>query len=153
MRFTVLFSFLCLTLILGCNKKISTSASTSTSETTNNGVTQIVAFNEVASLAPGETARVEKTQAAVTFLDVASDSRCPRNVNCITEGEAFVMVSVGGEAPQKVRIDVGPKRISRLGMEGATVEFLSLNPYPEAGVKIDPADRRLGVRIIKSSKM
>ena len=151
MRLNVLFAILCLTLTLGCNKKINTS--TSTSEPANDGVTKMVAFNETASLAPGETAKVEKTQATVTFLDIASDSRCPRGVNCITEGEAFAMVSIGGGAPQKVRIDVDPKRISRLSMEGATVEFLSLDPYPEARIKIDPADHRLGIRITKSSKM
>lgn len=151
MRLTVFFAFLCLILSLGCSKKVNTS--TSVPGPTNNEVTKTVAFNEAVNLAPGETVRVEKTPATVTFLGVASDSRCPRGVNCITEGEAFVTVSVGGGTPQRVRIDVGPKRISRLSTEGAMVEFLSLNPYPEAGTKIDPADHRLGIRIIRSSKM
>lgn len=151
MRFTVLLASAILFLALGCNKKVSPETA-STAPSLSSDVMKMVTFNETIGLAQGETAKVEKTEATVSFLSVESDSRCPRNVNCITEGEAFVMVSVGGGAPQRVRIDVDPKRISRLSMEGATVEFLGLNPYP-TGVRIDPTERRLQVRMVKSAKM
>jgi len=152
MRFTVLLAFAALFLALGCNKKVSPEVAPATTPANEGGVMKMVAFGEIISLAPGETAKVEKTKVTVGFVSVASDSRCPRGTNCITEGEAFVMVSVGGGAPQRVRIDVDPKRTSRLSMEGATVEFLGLNPYP-TGVRIAPAERRLRVRMVKSAKM
>lgn len=149
MRFTVILAFVLLTLALGCNKKISTAEAPSPADP----MMKMVAFNEIIGLARGETAKVEKTAATISFLSVASDNRCPRGVNCITEGEAFVMVSLAGGASQKVKIEEDPKRTSRLNMEGATVEFLGLDPYPEARVKIDPAQIRLRVRIVKSAKM
>jgi hypothetical protein len=153
MRFIAFFALVCLTLALGCNKKINTSTSPPTSEPSNNEMVKMVAFGEVVSLARGEAANIEKTEIAVTFMSVASDNRCPRGVNCITEGEAFVQVSLGAASAQRVRIDVDPKRTSRVSVPGATIEFLGLDPYPEARVKIAHADRRLRVRIKKSSKM
>lgn len=150
MRFTVLFAFVFLTLTLGCTKKVSPAEAPSPSD---DPMMKMVVFNEVVSLARGETAKVEKTAGGIKFLSVASDNRCPRGVNCITEGEAFVMVSLAGGAAQRVRVDADPKRMSRLNMEGATVEVLGLDPYPEARVKVDPAQIRLRVRIVKSAKM
>jgi hypothetical protein len=149
MRFTVIFAFVLLTLAIGCNKKVSPEEAPVPADPT----MKMVAFDEVVGLALGEMAKVEKTAAGIKFLSVASDNRCPKDVNCITEGEAFVMVSLAGGNAQRVRIDVDPKRMSRMSMEGATVEFLSLDPYPQSRVKIDPADIRLRVRIIKSAKM
>ncbi len=149
MRFTVLLALVCLILTLGCNKKISTAEVPAPSDVS----VKMVGFNEVIGLAPGETAKVADSAEGVKFLSVTSDNRCPKGVNCITEGEAFVVVSLAGGEAQRVRIDVEPKRTSRLKMEGATVEFLGLDPYPEARIKIDPAQRRLRVRITKAAKM
>ncbi|TXF89994.1 hypothetical protein FUA23_08560 [Neolewinella aurantiaca] len=150
MRLSFLFAFVCLTLAFGCSKK----TSPSNCEATVSGVVKTVAYDEVVDLAPGETAQVGKSQAAITFVGVDSDSRCPRGVSCISEGEAFVIVSRGSAyANEKVRIDVDTKKRSRLTTVGATIEIMDLSPYPEARVKIDPAQRRLRVRFKKSAKM
>lgn len=149
MRFTVIFAFVLLTLALGCTRKVSPEKTPLPTDPT----MKMVAFDEVIGLARGETAKVEKTAGGIKFLSVASDNRCPKDVNCITEGEAFVMVSLAGGNAQRVRIDVDPKRMSRMVMEGATVEFIGLEPYPQARVKVDPEDIRLRVRITKSAKM
>jgi len=79
-------------------------------------------------------------------------NRCPKGVNCVQEGEAQVTLSVNGQ-PQRVTIDVNDKTTARLGIPGGSVEVLSLDPYPQAEVRVKPEDRRLRIRMVKSADM
>ena len=145
MRFTVLVVLACLTLALGCNKKTSPAATLPAD-------VKMVADGASVDLARGETAVLEKQKQGITFLSVASDNRCPEGVNCITAGEASVVVALGGGAPQTVKVEPDPKKITRLTIGETTVEILRLDPYPRARVKTDPALIRLRVRLRSSAR-
>lgn len=47
------------------------------------------------TLKPGETASIQSAGLRVTFVKVASDSRCPADVVCVQAGDAAVDLMVG----------------------------------------------------------
>jgi len=74
------------------------------------------------------------------FLRVVSDSRCPKNVNCITAGEAVVILEgrVGKGAPETLEVRLsGGEGASDTGTwtqyDGYRIRLLELEPYPVAG--------------------
>ncbi|WP_019634187.1 hypothetical protein [Actinomadura atramentaria] len=44
------------------------------------------------TLAPGESVRVRGAPLTLTFVRVAGDSRCPREVQCVWQGDATVVL-------------------------------------------------------------
>ena len=52
-----------------------------------------VALGEAFTLKPGQSASVQDGALRVRFESVINDSRCPRGVTCIWEGDAVVAVS------------------------------------------------------------
>jgi hypothetical protein len=77
----------------------------------------------------------------VRFARVASDSRCPVNVDCVWAGSAEVLIEVGakgGRAKQTLRLNTnagGPG--AGEGKYGRyTVKLVGLSPQPRAGRKI-----------------
>ncbi len=152
MRYSLLLALAVLTLAFACNKKVSDSISTSTPMDNNSSAVKTIALNQAESMRIGETCKLEKSDVMVTFVSVDLDSRCPKGVNCVQEGEAQVTLSVNGQ-PQRVTIDVNDKTTARLGIPGGSVEVLSLDPYPQAEVRVKPEDRRLRIRMVKSADM
>lgn len=150
MRFSLLLIFAALTLASACNKKVATTSGTDEPDT---GPVKTILFGDTETMRIGETCKPEKSNATFTFIEVVSDNRCPRGVNCIQAGEAVILVKVGDGSPQKVKIDTDPKTIARLPIEGGTVEMLEMNPYPEARIRIDPAQRTLKIRMVAGKPM
>ena len=81
----------------------------------------------------------------VAFLRVVEDSRCPRNAQCVRQGDAVIQLQAksadggfdtfqarlpGGAAPTDTTI---PWDI----WSGYRFRLLRLDPYPEAGVSVD----------------
>ena len=81
----------------------------------------------------------------VAFLRVLQDSRCPKNVQCVWQGDAVIQLQVksadggfdvvearlpGGAAPTDTTVpwDIGA---------GYRFRLLNLDPYPVAGVQVD----------------
>lgn len=152
MRTVFIAAFLLITLAVACNKKV-TEASAGVAEPQPVVPTKSIVFGGQESLAVGETLGVEKSKSTLTFVAIVSDNRCPKYVNCITAGEAVVMVAVDGAQPQEVTIDPDPKKVARLTVQGGVFEITGLTPYPEARVKVDPAQRRLQVRVVEAQQM
>ena len=78
---------------------------------------------------------------AVEFLRVISDSRCPRQVDCIWAGEAKVLlgITVGGKYFEKEVV------VSGMGVELPLAEDLQmvdshLSPYPDTAKGIAPEE-------------
>jgi hypothetical protein len=77
----------------------------------------------------------------VTFIRVASDSRCPVDVTCVWTGNAAVELSVGpviGEAPLyplTLNTDVDPREADAWGLHVALVD---LEPKLRSSDRIDP---------------
>jgi hypothetical protein len=150
MRFPLLLIFTVLTLASACNKKV---AATTGAEEPVTGSVKTIAFGATETMKIGETCKLEKSNVSFTFIDVVSDNRCPRGVNCIQAGEAVILVKIGGDNPQEITIDTDPKSLARLTIDGGTVEMLELSPYPEARVRIDPAQRALRIRMVEGKTM
>jgi hypothetical protein len=124
----ILGSLFLLTIISGCQG--------------NDGTVQASVDREF-SLAIGQTAALQGGQLTVGFEEIRGDSRCPRGVMCIWQGEVSAVLRVrdGGDYSQIVLTGPG-------GQGGKATykqyEFSShVEPYPEIGKKIASADYRL----------
>ena len=83
-------------------------------------------------------------QAGVKFLKLISDSRCPKQVTCIWQGEAKVLlgISINGEYFEKEVVISGSG--GKQFFDGLNMLFSHLRPYPETALKIAPEEYRLG---------
>jgi len=108
-------------------------------------------YGEQAEVIMGSGLTVTKTPSAFTFMEVVSDSRCPKGVDCIRAGEAIVRVALADGSEQTVEINADSKQRASFTVPDGSVQIMSLEPYPEARVKIDPASYRLKVRIVKAA--
>ena len=75
------------------------------------------------------------------FARVASDSRCPEDVNCVWAGNAEVLVEVGGKGWRGKRTltldtNAGAPRASEVGYGRYTLRLVGLSPRPLANRKI-----------------
>lgn len=77
----------------------------------------------------------------VKWLEVAEDSRCPTNTNCVWEGQARVSLLVNGD-PMSLTLRKGKPEEAKATHGGYVFEALQLDPYPD-GSKVDPAAYRL----------
>jgi hypothetical protein len=64
-----------------------------------------VEADESLTLRVGESARVEATDLTVSFEEVSSDSRCPKDVNCIQAGEAVIQLAVRTGADERTLLE------------------------------------------------
>jgi len=90
--------------------------------------------DEMLELRIGATASVPGTTSSVTFVRVSNDSRCPKGVTCVWEGDAVVELRVqspGGE-PRVITLHVNPRFEQRATIDGVVVALDRLDPYPEA---------------------
>ncbi len=94
------------------------------------------------TLKVGEHHDINGSMLVVTFAGVSSDTRCPADVICVSEGNFAVDLGVGlhgtmpplGAPEQLVTLhDMRP-----VEREGIRFEALGLDPLPRAGRPIDP---------------
>ncbi|WP_029034383.1 hypothetical protein [Salinimicrobium terrae] len=80
-------------------------------------------------------------QTSVRFLNVISDSRCPRQVTCIWPGEAKVKlgITLDGEYFEK-EVVVGTGGADFSLSEALQLQVSHLLPYPETGAGIAPEE-------------
>lgn len=101
------------------------------------------------TLAVGQTVRAGTGLVAeVQFERIVSDSRCPKNVVCIHAGDAVVVMrlSVGGnQIVAELKLLDTSRRIAAL--DGYSVEFTQLDPYPIAGQQTKIEDYRASITI------
>jgi hypothetical protein len=87
------------------------------------------------SLKPGAWAQSADGALRVGFEGVASDSRCPKGVQCMWAGDAVVRVWLqqgsGARQPRELHTAPGPGQAT--GVPGAEVVLVGLAPYPVAG--------------------
>jgi hypothetical protein len=74
---------------------------------------------------------------AIELVEVLSDSRCPKNVQCIRAGEAIVLVNIykGGKIERQEKLVIYPtsipdKTLQVLSSKLTNTTALSLLPYP-----------------------
>ena len=81
---------------------------------------------------------------AIELVEVLSDSRCPKNVQCIRAGEAFIVVNIykGEEKVIQEKLEIFPRKINEYALEKLSdvhskVMDIALLPYPNGINKID----------------
>lgn len=100
------------------------------------------------TLAPGQAVTVPGTPLTLTFIGVASDSRCPADAVCIWLGEAVAVLDGSMASPGASRFDLRTSdagRVEHLG--NYRIELVTLAPYPYSDHPIDPADYRLTLHV------
>jgi hypothetical protein len=78
----------------------------------------------------------------VKFEGVTEDSRCPKYTNCVWEGQAVVQLTLMGSTPETLELTMqeGKPELASKEVGGYIYRLEAVNPYPEAGKKIVPAD-------------
>ena len=82
---------------------------------------------------------------SVEFVEIISDSRCPKNVQCFRAGEAKVLVAIyknGKFTHEKTLIFdasglVLEKNVQLISSENLYIKGLALYPYPSGGKIVD----------------
>lgn len=94
-------------------------------------------------LAVGRAATFQEGDLDLYFRRVVTDSRCPRDVQCITAGEAFVALECRSPTtpPEsfEVRLQGGEDSINGTTYNGYSIRLVELKPHPVAGVTPDTA--------------
>lgn len=102
-----------------------------------------------ATIAAGEVRSFDDERLFVELLRVENDSRCAIGIQCVWEGDATAVTSVWVESGEPTTIELHlNERFSRSAVVGTyAIELLRIEPHPEEGVRIDPAEYRATVRV------
>jgi hypothetical protein len=107
------------------------------------------------SLSVGQMAAVTGENLAIKFIEVTSDSRCPRDVTCIWAGEVSCLIEVtkGSLAPYKLVLTQPglTDQTATQNFDGYEIMF-RVDPYPAAGKPITKDEYRLVMTITKSTQ-
>ena len=104
------------------------------------------------SLSPPQQARAEELQLKVSQID---DSRCPKEVQCIWEGDVSVwlIVTQAGTTEEIVLTLHNPsldgKNVAEVGAYQIALEWVSMPPSHAANWKLEDYELRLMVRAIE----
>ncbi|MCF8261807.1 MAG: hypothetical protein K9J12_13595 [Melioribacteraceae bacterium] len=75
----------------------------------------------------GEKVRINGAPFEIEFIDVAEDSRCPRNLVCVWAGNAEIVLAVADER-RSLNTTLDPKSFDLYGYK---VDLIRIEPYPE----------------------
>ena len=80
--------------------------------------------------------------ATLRYLEVAADSRCPPNVQCIRAGDAdvvFEFTDAAGSPPRRLTVNTAPPATARIGPWQVRVLALAFGEAPVVTVQVDRA--------------
>jgi hypothetical protein len=105
------------------------------------GATQAARVGREFKVRGGRTVTLEGGRLRVRFASVASDSRCPADVDCVWAGNAELLIEVGarsgsGKKTLRLNTNASPERPGEGKYGRYTVKLLGLTPQPRAGRKI-----------------
>lgn len=104
-------------------------------------------LGEAFVMEPGQEMKNSTADLTINWLEVSEDSRCPKNTNCVWEGQAKISLLVNGD-PMTLTLREGKPAEAKANYGGYVLEAEQLDPYPEGSV-IDPTQYRL--RLLVSS--
>ena len=110
-----------------------------------------VALGEEFALKPGQTASVQDGALTVRFESVSNDSRCPRGVTCIWEGDAVVALSAhrGNAAPNRHELHTSGLYAREANEGPFRIELLKLDPLPAEGAPVDPKEYVATLKVVR----
>ena len=103
------------------------------------------------TLKPGQSASLPDDALRVRFDSVSNDSRCPRGVTCIWEGDAVVSISAsrGNAAPNRHELHTSGQ-FAREASEGPfRIALVKLDPLPVEGTNVDPQQYVATLRVAR----
>ncbi len=115
--------------------------------------------NDFFELKLGNTAVIPEEKFKLTFKEVPEDSRCPKYVNCIQEGQIRMVfvANIDGKSQPPVELvrkksDVKPATAT---VGSYKIQVYDVTPESESGKKINPADykARMTVKKVTAEKM
>ncbi|MDA1082688.1 MAG: hypothetical protein O2973_13650 [Gemmatimonadetes bacterium] len=93
------------------------------------------------TLRPGQEVSLLGSVTYALLVEVASDSRCPGDVLCVTAGNAAAVVGIrvgsGPTIPYTLNTTTEPRTVSTSGYE---LRLDSLNPYPRTTLTTNQSD-------------
>lgn len=116
------------------------------------GAVKPMELGQALTLKLGESGKLSADDLTVTFQAVPSDSRCPQGVQCVTAGEADVVLAVtlAGKR-QDVTVKVGTDQ-AKATVEPYAIRILKLDPYPVANQTIQDAEREIELRVDRTNE-
>ncbi|MEV6429060.1 hypothetical protein [Nocardia sp. NPDC051463] len=103
------------------------------------------------TLAPGNTMRVDDDRVRVSFDKVSQDSRCPKDVDCVWEGDATVIATVTvGSTPSRQELHSNRRLASAAIVDGYRIELKTLSPEPLSSQSISPSDYRVALLVTRA---
>lgn len=89
----------------------------------------------------GQSATIERDALGLLFRRVVSDSRCPRDVQCVTAGEAYVAIQARASTaqPETLELHLGSGEDASGGADhhGYRIRIIELEPYPVSTAEPD----------------
>lgn len=87
----------------------------------------------------------------VAVLQVKEDSRCPEFTNCVWEGQAIVEFELNDnkKTPMELILRKGHPQLGRKILGDYSYTITKVDPYPKSGVKIQPEEYVISLRIDK----
>jgi hypothetical protein len=105
-----------------------------------------ITLGEMFMMRRGESVRIGGSGDVVRFVGVASDSRCPKGVTCIWEGNAAVILehSFISQNPVQFTLNTSTQPRDTI-LNGYKFALLDVVPYPQAEGTIDPDSYKLSL--------
>ena len=98
-----------------------------------------LAFPLQVKLRAGTYVRLPQLRSTVVFDSVTSDSRCPIGFECFWAGDGASRLRIYNDAGPAVTCTLHTTLLPQLiTADGFTVQLKELDPFPRAGVTIDP---------------
>ncbi len=81
--------------------------------------------------------------AALRYVEVAADSRCPPGAQCIRAGDADVVFEFtdNAQAPRRITVNTDPPAMATVGNWQLHLLSLAFGDAPKVTVQVDPATR------------
>lgn len=89
----------------------------------------------------------------VQFVKVKEDSRCPKGVNCVWEGQAVIELAIDTK-PLELTMRAGNEADRKKSMGNYTIELVKVDPYPEGeNASIPQEDYVIELKVSEAEKM
>jgi hypothetical protein len=82
----------------------------------------------------------------ITFRDVVEDSRCPRDVVCIWEGNARVQLDLAQAGGPEISVLLNTTQPSAVVFGARRVELVDLTPHPDTRARLPKSDYQVRLR-------
>lgn len=117
------------------------------------GTVKAVQLGEAVTLKINDAAKVGE-ELEVTFKAVTGDSRCPQGTQCVTAGDATVVLTAkaGEKAAEDLTVKVGAAAENKIRTEPFMIRVLKLDPYPTEGQTIQDAERAIELRVDRTAE-